>query len=171
MSRLEAQRATGIVRDAGGRIVGRTRFQKLAYFLAASGLEDIFNFSYKHYGPFSDSLSSASREADLLGLLTETEYSTSWGGTYSVFQVDDLMPEDVSQARRQIGDLAVQADAVELELAATALFLAKEGFQDPWQETRRRKPEKSDEARLASARLLYQQFRAIQTPIPLPNIA
>lgn len=171
MSRHEAQRAKEIVRDAGGRVVGRTRLQKLGYFLAASGLEDLFNFSYKHYGPFSDGLATASREADLLGLLTETEHLTSWGGTYSIFQVNEPIPENILHARRQLGDLAAQADAVELELAATALFLAQEGFQDPWQETRRRKPEKADGDRLANARLLYQQFRAIQTPTPLPDIA
>jgi hypothetical protein len=37
----------------------------------------------------------------------------------------------------------VNADAVELELAATAAFLAYERFPDPWGETARRKPEKS----------------------------
>ena len=64
----------------------------------------------------------------------------------------------------------VDADAVELELAATALFLAKEGFPDPWTETARRKPEKADAGRLAKAKQLYDRLRAIQTPHPLPAL-
>lgn len=64
----------------------------------------------------------------------------------------------------------VNADAVELELAATAAFLAYERFPDPWAETARRKPEKAESGRLERARQLYERLRQIQTPQQLPAI-
>ena len=69
----EARMAAAIVRDAGGRVVGRTRFQKIAFILEVSGLGSGFPFKYKHYGPYSEELSSASRTAAILGLMTETQ--------------------------------------------------------------------------------------------------
>lgn len=169
MSRLEATKAKDIVRDAGGRIVGRTRLQKVAFLLRASGLDNSFEFTYKHYGPFSEELANAAREADLLGLLNETEQVANWGGVYSVFQVEEPVPDDLMPSRRALASLAAQADAVELELAATALFLSKD-YPDPWEETARRKPEKVGHGRLERAKVLYQGFCAIQTPTAWPAI-
>lgn len=171
MSRAEAQRAQEVIRDAGGRVVGRTRLQKIAYILTASGLDNTFSFSYKHYGPFSEELATAAREAQLLGLVNETEHVAGWGGSYSVFQVNQAAaPEGVSEARLSLARLAAQADAAALELAATALFLSKEGVAHPWEETERRKPEKATQGRLQAAKALYQQFRQIVAPEPWPNI-
>ncbi|RWP18202.1 MAG: hypothetical protein EOR00_12620 [Mesorhizobium sp.] len=170
MSRTEAKKAQELVRDSGGRVVGRTRLQKIGYILSASGLDDAFQFSYKHYGPFSEDLATATREAKLLGLMKETEQVAAWGGSYSIFQAQEPIPAEVQPARRNLANLAAQADSVELELAATALFLSKEGIEDPWEETERRKPEKADQGRLEAAKELYQQLRAIPVPVPLPNI-
>lgn len=170
MSRLEATNAKNIVRDAGGRIVGRTRLQKVAFLLTASGLDDSFEFTYKHYGPFSEDLASAAREADLLGLLNESEHVANWGGVYSVFQVNEPAPDDLMPSRRALASLAAQADAIELELAATALFLSSD-YTDPWEETARRKPEKIGQGRIEKAKALYQSFCTIQTPTPWPAIA
>jgi len=64
----------------------------------------------------------------------------------------------------------VKADAVELELAATAAFLAIEGIPDPWGETARRKPEKAEGGRLLKAKQLYSRLRQISTLKDLPNI-
>ncbi|WP_156938181.1 hypothetical protein [Mesorhizobium sp. WSM3626] len=170
MSRAEAQIAREIIRDAGGRVVGRTRLQKIAYVLSASGLYNSFTFSYKHYGPFSEELATAAREAKLLGLVDETEQMAAWGGSYSIFHVNADIPAEVPQARLGLARLAAQADAIALELAATALFLSKEGIDDPWEETERRKPEKADQVHLQAAKDLYLQFRQIPAPEPWPNI-
>ena len=62
MSYTNAMKARDIVRDAGGRIVGRTRFQKIAYLLSVAGFEDGLRFVYKHYGPFSEDLAVAVRQ-------------------------------------------------------------------------------------------------------------
>lgn len=165
----EAERAVAIVRDAGGRIVGRTRLQKIGFILEAAGLGAGFTFKYKHYGPYSEELSSASRTAVVLGLMRENEQPASWGGLYSTFSAEMPPNHNVPVARRQITQATVDADAVELELAATALFLANEGIQNPWTETARRKPDKAA-GRLEQAKALYAQLRQIQTPTQLPQI-
>ncbi|MGP0057676.1 MAG: hypothetical protein ACLPID_00090 [Beijerinckiaceae bacterium] len=170
MSYANSGKAAGIVRDAGGRIVGRTRLQKIAYLLSVAGLEDGLPFAYRHYGPYSEELASAARAADLVGLLRETEQLASWGGTYSTYVVTEQPSSAVPPARRRLAAEAAAADAIELELAATAVFLAKEGYQDPWAETARRKPEKAENGRLDKARELYRKLSAIETPIPLPAI-
>ena len=63
MSYANAVKVAGIVRDAGSRIVGRTRLQKVAYLLSVTGLEDGLPFVYKHYGPYSEDLATAARDA------------------------------------------------------------------------------------------------------------
>ena len=163
-----ATRIAAVVRDAGGQIVGRTKLQKLTYLLVASGLEEDVPFLYKHYGPFSEPVSVAAREARLLGLLREREELASWGGTYSIYSVDGQPGQDVPAARVELSHIASSADAVELELAATALFLAKEGRSDAWLETQRRKPEKAANGRLEKAKALYQKLSEVETPERLP---
>lgn len=159
-----------IVRDAGGEVVGRTKLQKLTYLLVASGLEDDLPFVYKHYGPYCEAAAVATREAGLLGLLREREDSTSWGGFYSTYSVTGVEAVGVSPARLTMAAIANAADAVELELAATALFLSKEGCVTPWVETERRKPEKANNGRLERAKVLYQRFVEVESPSPLPKI-
>jgi hypothetical protein len=152
-------------------VVGRTRLQKISYLLSTSGLESGFSFSCRHYGPFSEDLATAARDADLLGLIKEYEQPTSWGGTYSTYEVDSTQPPTGAAVRAALATEAARADAVQLELAATAVFLAKEGHNDPWAETARRKPEKANDGRLDKAKELYRGLQAIETPVRLPAIA
>lgn len=170
MSKELATRIAAVVRDAGGRVVGRTKLQKLTYFLVASGLEEDVPFLYKHYGPYSEPVATAAREAHLLGLMRESEELAAWGGTYSIFTADGPPGRDVSASRIRLAQIAADADAVELELAATALFLFKEGRVDAWQETERRKPEKTTNGRIDRAKALYQRLSAIETPERLPPL-
>jgi uncharacterized protein len=168
MPNLSAQTATEVVRHAGGEIVGRTKLQKITYLMSITGLLEgaDLHFLYKHYGPYSEDLATGARDAGFLGLLRVDERIASWGGTYSVYQ-------SVTPANERV-PLAVEAaaaDSVELELAATAAFLAREGINDPWGETARRKPEKSAEDTLAKAKELYRTLSRIETPIGLPEIA
>lgn len=173
----QARQAAAIVRDAGGRIVGRTKLQKIAFFFEAAGVGSGFPFRYKHYGPYSEQLAAATQHAAALRLIIEDECVANWGGRYSVFRLP--MPPDqttlsargqLAQERGQLAQEMVEADAVELELAATAAFLANEGFCDPWAEAARRKPEKAEGERLERAKQLYGRLREIPTPRPLPAI-
>jgi hypothetical protein len=49
------------------------------------------------------------------------------------------------------------------------VFLAKEGYQDPWLETARRKPEKAGDERLGRSKQLLRSLSRIPTPIDLPR--
>jgi uncharacterized protein YwgA len=167
----DVQKVTDIIRDAGGEIVGRTRLQKVAYFLELSGLGEGFPFDYRHYGPYSEALAMAVRNASSLGLVHEDERSTSWGGFYSVYTTSTSSGGSITSARRHLAQEAASADPIELELAATAAFLSKQGNRDPWVTTEKLKPEKSREGNLEKAKALYRKLQRIETPQRLPRIA
>jgi uncharacterized protein YwgA len=159
-----------IVRDAGGRIVGRTKLQKITYILQEAGLVDGFDFEYYHYGPYSEQLASTAKNAVLLGVISEREQAAAWGGSYSTYEAMPALGVALNEGRVPIAQAAAKANSVELELAATALYLFKEGYTDPWAETARRKPEKADDDRLARAKDLYQSLRSFAVPKQLPQI-
>ncbi|WP_157234908.1 hypothetical protein [Methylosinus sp. LW4] len=165
-----AQRAAEIIRDAGGRVVGRTRLQKIAYLLELSGVGTGFHFEYRHYGPYCEDLTSAIRSANRLGIAKEEEHPTSWGGFYSIFTTELASSGEALPGRIELVQKAASADPIELELAATAAFLFSVGEVDPWGETERRKPEKAKD-RLERAKTLYASLRRIHTPLPLPDLS
>lgn len=171
MPNENAVRAAAIVKDAGGEIVGRTRLQKIAYLLSVAGLGEDMRFVYKHYGPYSEDLAAGARDAGRLGFLTETEQQANWGGVYSIYRGGADSPVSFPLARERMARAGAAADSVELELAATAVFLSKAGYSDPWAETARRKPEKSEADTLARAKALYKELSKIETPVLLPQIA
>ena len=166
--RNDFEKAANIVRDAGGKVVGRTRLQKIAYLLELAGVGEGFKFEYRHYGPYSEELSSAAQLAPLFNLLEEEERTAIWGGKYSIFTTNRPEDDVATVGRKLLARTAVMADSVELELAATAAFLSAEGEEDPWQETLRRKPEKASGGRLEKAKELYAKLREIETPKELP---
>lgn len=168
-NKLDVEKAANIVRDAGGKVVGRTRLQKIAFLLEVAGLGEGFEFEYRHYGPYSEQLASAIAMATMVGIVREEERLTNWGGTYSIFTATSNTAREVAAARAQILGHASNADPVALELAATAAFLALDGESDPWSETARRKPEKAD--RLDQAKSLYFDIERVPTPNPLPAIS
>ncbi len=163
------ENVVGIIRDAGGRIVGRTRLQKIAYLLELVGAGSGFSFEYRHYGPYSEELASAAMMAAMMGKIDEEERAASWGGSYSIF-VTPGASHDAMTGRIALAREAVNADPIELELAATAAFLAANGSSEPWEETAKRKPEKVRNGRLENAKSLYRKLQAIKTPKRLPAI-
>lgn len=169
MSDIKINEVVSIVGEAGGRVVGRTRLQKIAYLLTATGLDENFEFIYKHYGPFSADLASSAEFGALIGNLTEEKTQTQWGAVYSTYTVDGFQPPQVMTARGQLASIAAASDSIELELAATAVFLAREGYDDPWEETSQRKPEKVTPVRLQNAKALLTQLSQIAVPQPIPE--
>ena len=169
-AKRDFEKARDIVRDSGGRVVGRTRLQKIAFLFELTGVGDGFAFEYRHYGPYSEELTIATRNAQLLDMLNEEEIPTSWGGFYSIFTTDAAPNDGVAKSRVKLAKVASAADSVALELAATAAFLASEGDQDPWGETIRRKPEKAQDGKIDEAVELYRELLAIKTPNSLPRI-
>ena len=152
-----------------GEVVGRTKLQKTAAILELAGVGAGFRFSYHHYGPYSDELTSAADRAILLGLMSEDSRRANWGGSYSIFKA--AKHADSNPARAQLITLAAGANAVALELAVTAAFVAKdEGLDDAWGAVAERKPEKASHENLRAAKELYAQFRTVDVPDPLPAI-
>jgi uncharacterized protein len=157
-----------IIRAVGGRVVGRTRLQKMFYLLDAAGFETNFPFEYRHYGPYSEKLARATSTGCLREVIREDEYATSWGGTYSVFSATGASEIQFQQGITALLTIANNSNPIDLELAATAIFLSKENITDPWAETAKRKPEKAQ--RIDSAKQLVTQLSAIQLPIQLPQL-
>lgn len=168
--REEAETAAQIVADAGGKIVGRTKLQKIAYMLEVMGFGSGFEFDYRHYGPYSESLSTAVKYAGLFDLIEEETRTADWGGSYSIFTSPLPSHLEEDDPRRRVVALGNDADPVELELAATAVLLAKDGSRDPWKDTKTRKPDKAGEGRLARAKGLLQEFRGLDVNGALPEI-
>ena len=169
MSLTDPELATAIVRDAGGEIVGRTRLQKTAYLLEVTGLGSGVYFAYKHYGPYSEDLALSAARGVALGNLKEETQTADWGGIYSIYSVDGHKDNDVNPKRRDLATIAAKANPVALELAATAIFLSREGQKEPWIETKRRKPEKAAGRRLDQAKRLVSELKQIDLPKPLPD--
>lgn len=163
--------AARIVRDAGGRLVGRTKLQKVAYLLELVGLGAGFEFEYKHYGPYSERLSEAIAMANAFGLVEEEERRTDWGGTYSIYTFVNFQGASPAKARAAFVQKAAGINAVELELAATAAYLkVVEHSKNPWEDTKALKPEKATDARIVAAKLAYADLKGLATPKPLPAI-
>ena len=169
--------AARIVQDAGGELVGRTRLQKVAFLMQLAGFDKSFSFEYRHYGPYSEDLSQAMDIAVLLGPVHEVERTTDWGGRYSIYSLAGQVPGvDSDVDRSNFVQEAKKIDAVEWELAATAVYLFEvEGIGksypgNPWEETARRKPTKVVGGRLAKAAQAYEKLRSIKTINPLPEL-
>ena len=156
-----------------------TRLQKIAYLSQLAGYSNNFPFEYRHFGPYSEELADAMDIAVGLRIVEEQERPTDWGGWYSTFRV----PQDSGVERPQLDGrsrfvkAAAEVSSIELELAATAAFLYVEhemdgdGAKDPWEETRRLKPEKAQNGRLERAKVAYKRLKQLEAPEPLPDIA
>jgi uncharacterized protein len=157
----------------GGQLIGKTRLQKTVYLLGEYGPGFGFDFTYHHYGPYSEDLADATEDARVLQMLT-VDWSASQDGTqYAIFKAAAVArhsgEEAADQERQRLLRMMKGYSAVELEIAATADFLKKHGYrQDPWSETRRRKgakftpqrAQRADELLSALAQSCQQQARA-----------
>ena len=160
----DSEKVRNIIADAGGRIIGRTKLQKITYLLEAAGVGDNFHFEYHRYGPYSEDLARAVSIAGMMGDISEKEVSAKWGGSYSIYTTPTLPQED--GIRQRLARTAVEANAVVLELAATAAYFAVNGGSDPWEETKARKPDKAAAGRLEEAKELYGKLRGISKELP-----
>lgn len=166
MNQGSAKNVADVV-SAAGEIVGRTRLQKTIALLEMTGLGFGFHFDYYKFGPFSEDLVASLDRAIALDYVHEDERRANWGGRYSIFKANEKKPLG-PDARDQLIALAKEADAIALELAVTAAFLAKvEGIEDAWKEVGRRKPEKAeyiDKAKTFYASLL--RVKGLEKPLP-----
>lgn len=161
----------GVIGVAGGRVVGRTRLQKIFYMLEVAGYGAGLRYDYKHYGPYSEDLTSAVQLEILFGDVEEKKETSQAGRRYSVFTSNMTEHSDQSTKGKMLS-IMQKASSIELELAATAVLLSRDGFKtDPWGETARRKPEKVVGGRLDKAKALLKEISEIETPRPIPSLS
>jgi uncharacterized protein YwgA len=152
-----ADNVRDIISANGGRLVGRTRLQKSDYILEAAGVGYGFEFNYHYYGPYSEELAVAAADAQALGLIDVTWEVSQSGSSYAIYLAQDV-PHQMNPRRREILQVLSGYGAITLELAATAHFLAQNGYrEDPWNETRRRKSVKATPDRMTNAKRLLDQ--------------
>ena len=166
-------KAAALVKDAGGRLVGRTRLQKVAYLTKLAGFADDFTFEYRHYGPYSEELAEAMEIAVGLKIIQEGKRVSASGARYSIYCTDAGAGADV---RARFIRTAAGTSAIELELAATAAYLyVEEGCcggdeRDAWAITEKRKPGKAANGRLEGAKVAYKKLFDIAPAETLPPI-
>jgi len=115
-----------------GKVYGRVRIQKMAYFLKRLGMAELegVDFFYHHYGPFSwtvaDSLVDGVRcEAlieDAKPLVDDRQAYAYRLSPDAQEKIDDVSPESRALTRRLV-DLAQGEEWRTLELASTIDFL------------------------------------------------
>lgn len=159
-----AEFVADLVRLNGNELVGKTRFQKTAYFLETRGVGYGFDFEYYHYGPYSEDLALAIDDAVALDEIDLEWKFSSNTQPFAVFRLKSPgeidITDKVSGHRKKLLRILARYDSVSLELAATADFLEKSGYSDPWAETQNRKPTKSNPERFTKAKMLLDEIRS-----------
>jgi uncharacterized protein YwgA len=149
-----------LVRLSGGELVGKTRLQKIAYLLECLDLGADLKFDYHNYGPFSAELAFAVDDAAAFGYLDVEERPGFHSVPYTVFRTTPKTPvieSTVDDMRRSALLEMDKYSALVLELAATAVYLKKNGFgQDAWNELIRRKSSKATPALVEKAKQLVR---------------
>lgn len=162
----EPEKVRDVILLNGGKLIGKTRLQKSIYFLEAMNIGFGFEFDYHYYGPYSEDLSIASNDANALDLVrTKWERSQNNGSEYAIFSASGSTPANdaINDARSSLLKKLSAVDAITLELAATADFLAKNGFpQNYWDETKSRKSAKATPNRVAKAKDLLASLKGTE---------
>lgn len=151
-----------IISFNGGEIVGKTRLQKIFYLLDEKELVTSLDFDYHNYGPFSVDLAFATDDAVALGYLEQEVRQGYHAVSYTVYRLvqkinttDDTNSRNIAEALKTMSRFS----ALVLELAATARFLQKHGYEtDFWDEVRKRKPGKASDSRIQKARELLTEL-------------
>lgn len=150
------------------KIIGRTRLQKIFCLLELAGEGAGFEFSYRHYGPYCEKLSEDVRGVCAFGLAKETTGRAAWGGTYSIYEMQEAADGSSSPSGLQ-SELVkfctrAEVDAVDLELAVTAAWLKSNGEERAWEKVRELKFDKADY--IDDAQELYRKLREIAPQLP-----
>lgn len=111
--------------------VGRTIFQKIAYFATALGLPTGLDFKRSSYGPFSSELKQLSAKLISNGVLVEEQFGQMFrvkpGRTFS--DATRVFSENLKQWEAiiaQVSDLFLRLKTHDAEIAATVYFVEQE---------------------------------------------
>ena len=148
----------GLVALNGGKLVGKTRLQKVAYLLDACGLKSGVDYEYHHFGPYSAEIASAADVAEILDRLSSEEKPGFHSVPYVTYETDEAKPARLgalsASAVESKLSIMERYSAIVLELAATIHYLEKaEGFSSDGaqDEVKARKSAKATVERLAKA--------------------
>ena len=147
----------------GGKIVGKTRLQKTAYLLEVMGLGFGVWFDYHKYGPFSPEVAFAADDAESLGYIQTKDEPGYHSIPYKIFSATDSAPrfeKADAEPRRAALEAMEKCSAIVLELAATAVYLERNGYPDnAWEEMKKRKTLKASAERVAKAQELVATLK------------
>jgi uncharacterized protein YwgA len=152
-----------IVRLNGGEIAGKTRLQKTFYLLEAMELGFGVKFDYHRFGPYSAELIFAAEDAEALGYLTAGEYLGHHNVRHKTFvatpTAPDISDDDLVDERRNALNAMKDHSVLQLELAATAVYLRENGYpKDYWDVVRYRKPLKATDDQVERAESLIAEL-------------
>jgi len=153
-----------IVSLNGGKVVGKTRLQKMIYLLDQCGLNSGCRYDYHYYGPFSPEIAEAAEDACALQLLSYSESFGFHAVPYGVYETASKV-----EIPDKIGALSVEAilgklwnlekySAIELELAATIVYLREHGSVEPERDLASLKPRKATDERVSRAKQLLRDL-------------
>ena len=157
----------GVFSAANGEIVGKIRTQKVFYLLEQLGLESGLRFSYHHFGPYSEQLSTQVRILEMFDPnFEESKRDNGFGGEFSVLSYDlnEIEPvEQIGKLSFEMVENSVQTmksySSKEIEIAATIHWLQTYENVDDWQaELKRRKTSKATEATIRRAQELLEEL-------------
>ena len=140
-----------------------TRLQKIAYLLEVKGLGFGLTFDYHNFGPFSSDLAFAIDDAEALGYLETEERPGFHAVPYTIFHSLPGSPEFKGDEKFSDREAVVATmkmySALVLELAATAVYLKGNGYENSfWEEVKKRKKLKATGPRLEAARKLIRSL-------------
>lgn len=150
----------------GGKLVGKTRLQKVVFLLDHCGLKSGFEFDYHNFGPFSAELAEAADFARAEGRVRVRERPGFHEVPYSEFTTSEKAPKRVGGLDSKTVQLHLQKmeqfSAVELELAATIAYLKDFGVTTKQvdQVVEKLKPLKATAERLKKAHTLLKEIGA-----------
>ena len=153
----------GIVALNGGQLVGKTRLQKTFFLLEECGLNTGVDFDYRYFGPFSGEAAIAADDAIAAERIDVEERYGYHEVPYSIYSTEEApaetlgsLPASQVQERLRILD---GYSAIELEVAATILYLRDAGYEDrAADETKSRKPLKATNERVERALRLIEEL-------------
>src|SRR5439155_3268056 len=161
-SRLRRLALITLVLQSAGRVIGRTKLQKMVYLANSIGWKAI-DFKYHNYGPFSDSLAAELDNMKNYGWVEEREMSTSHDrvlheyhfsnkykqtGLSQLSKIEDTIPNGkqlISRTKGLIKQLN-KFSSDDLQIMSTLVFL------------RAQDPSMSEEQALDMTRKLKPQF-------------
>lgn len=155
----------GAMINACGRDdMGKTCLQKTAYILQANevGFPEIV-FDYHKYGPFSPMITFAADDAKAFGYITTESYEAH-PFPYTVFRPTESAPRfadcEATRKIRKVLKILRRRSMVELELAATAIYLKRNGHEENFiEEVKKRKSFKASERNMGFAKNLLSELR------------